>query len=126
VLPRTDTIRITVTNGYYSSSRTRLINVENATDIDDPEKIISYNLNQNFPNPFNPSTQISFTLPKSEFVNVSVYNLIGEKIYELVNENLPSGSYTFKFDGNNLQSGIYFARLNAGSYKKTIKMTLLK
>ncbi len=83
-------------------------------------------LNQNYPNPFNPSTNIKFSLPNSGYTNLSIYNLVGEKVSELVNEVLPEGEYNLRFDGANLPSGIYIAKLSSESYRQTIKMTLLK
>jgi choice-of-anchor B domain-containing protein len=83
-------------------------------------------LNQNYPNPFNPSTNIKFNIPSSGFVNLSVYNLVGEKVSEIVNEILPEGEYNITFDASNLSSGIYIAKLYADNYNQSIKMTLLK
>lgn len=86
----------------------------------------SFVLNQNYPNPFNPSTNIKFNIPSSGFVNLSVYNLVGEKVGEIVNEILPEGEYNMTFDARNLSSGIYIAKLSAENYNQSIKMTLLK
>ena len=83
-------------------------------------------LSQNYPNPFNPSTQIKFTLPSNSAVKLKVYNLIGEVVKELVNSNLSAGTYTIDFRAENLSSGIYFYRLEAGNTVQTKKMTLLK
>jgi len=83
-------------------------------------------LNQNYPNPFNPSTNIKFSIPSSGFVNLSVYNLVGEKVSEIVNEILPEGEYNMTFDASNLSSGIYIAKFYADNYNQSIKMTLLK
>ena len=85
-----------------------------------------FELHQNFPNPFNPETVIRFDIPSSTFVELSVYNLIGEKVATLVNENLEQGVYTRNFVGNNLPSGAYIYRLTAGSLSITKKMTLIK
>jgi hypothetical protein len=83
-------------------------------------------LNQNYPNPFNPSTNIKFSIPSSGFVNLSVYNLVGEKVGEIVNEILTEGEYDINFDASNLSSGIYIAKLSTENYNQSIKMTLLK
>ena len=88
-----------------------------------PEKFV---LSQNFPNPFNPETIISYSVPKSEFVLVKVYNAVGQEIKTLVNEQQPSGQYEIKFSGNNLASGIYFYQLKAGEFVVTKKMILMK
>ena len=86
----------------------------------------TFALEQNYPNPFNPSTNIKFSLPNSGLTNLSVYNLIGEKVSEIVNEFLIEGEYNFRFDASNLPSGIYIAKLASGTFNQTIKMTLLK
>lgn len=104
-------------DGTSSFSEEIMVEVTNPTN---------FVLNQNYPNPFNPSTNIKFSLPNSGYTNLSVYNLVGEKISELVNELLPEGEYNLRFDGANLPSGIYIAKLSSESYTQTIKMTLLK
>jgi len=83
-------------------------------------------LDQNYPNPFNPSTKIKFSIPNSEFVNLSVYNMIGEKVAELVNESLSAGEYEQEFNASELPSGAYIAKISAGSFNQAIKMSLLK
>ena len=85
-----------------------------------------FELSQNYPNPFNPETSIRFEVPSSSFVNISVYNMIGEKVVTLVNENMEQGVYLRKLSSENLSSGIYIYRLTAGSTIITKKMTLLK
>ena len=88
--------------------------------------VTSFELRQNFPNPFNPSTKINFSIPSSEFVNLSIYNVVGEKVGELVNEPLAAGEYNISFEGAYLPSGIYITQISAGIYNQSIKMTLLK
>jgi choice-of-anchor B domain-containing protein len=88
-----------------------------------PSKFV---LDQNYPNPFNPSTKIKFSIPNSEFVNLSVYNMIGEKVAELLNENFEAGEYETLFNAIGLPSGMYIAKISAGSFNKSIKMSLLK
>ncbi|MFI5236941.1 MAG: T9SS type A sorting domain-containing protein [Ignavibacteriales bacterium] len=88
-------------------------------------------LEQNYPNPFNPSTKIKFAVPsnfKSEMSNVSlkVYNVLGNEVAVLVNEEKSEGSYEVEFTGTGLASGIYFYKLQAGSFIETRKMILLK
>ena len=85
-----------------------------------------FELSQNYPNPFNPETSIRFEVPSLSFVNISVYNMIGEKVVTLVNENMEQGVYLRKLSAENLSSGIYIYRLTAGGTTITKKMTLLK
>ncbi len=85
-----------------------------------------YALAQNYPNPFNPSTSIEFVIPQTGFVNLSVFNLLGEKVAELVNEVKESGSHTAVFDGSNLSSGTYIYSLSVNGNLITKKMTLIK
>jgi len=86
----------------------------------------NYSLEQNFPNPFNPSTTINFTIPNSDFVTLKVYNILGSEVATLVNENLSAGSYKFNFDAINLASGVYLYELKAGNFREIKKMNLLK
>ncbi|QQS37659.1 MAG: choice-of-anchor B family protein [Ignavibacteriales bacterium] len=86
----------------------------------------NFSLKQNYPNPFNPSTKIAFTLLNDDFTNLSIYNVLGEKVKEIVNEQLSAGSYEFNFDAVDLPSGLYIANLKSGSDLKSIKMNLLK
>ena len=83
-------------------------------------------LSQNHPNPFNPSTSISFTIPHSVPVSLRIYNLLGQEVATLVNEARPPGTYTVRWDGSGQPSGVYFYRLQAGEYVETKKAILLK
>jgi hypothetical protein len=85
-----------------------------------------YRLEQNYPNPFNPITNIQYQIPELNFVTLKVYDVLGNEIATLVNEENPAGSYKVKFDGAELASGIYFYRLQAGSFFETKKMVLMK
>jgi len=85
-----------------------------------------FELKQNYPNPFNPSTQISYNIANTEFVNLSIFNSLGEKVAELVNESKPAGEYTVTFDAGVFPSGVYIARISAGNFNQTIKMSLVK
>jgi len=86
----------------------------------------SFTLYQNFPNPFNPNTAIKFTLPTNEFVSLIIYDILGKEINTLVNEELPAGNYTKTWNSINLSSGVYFYKLQAGSFSETKKMILTK
>jgi len=85
-----------------------------------------YSLNQNYPNPFNPSTKIEYSIPEASFVQLKVYDILGNEVATLVNEEQSAGSYRADFSGVNLSSGMYIAKLQTGNYTKTIKMTLMK
>jgi len=86
----------------------------------------TFSLSQNYPNPFNPNTKIKFEISQKSFVKVYVYNILGELIADLVNEQLQPGVYETVFDGNLLTSGIYFYRLETETFSETRKMLLIK
>ncbi len=86
----------------------------------------NFSLEQNYPNPFNPLTTIEYNIPQNNFVKITIYNLCGEKIKTLVNENKIAGNYSVVFDGSNFASGIYFYRIEAGNYSNTKKLVLMK
>jgi hypothetical protein len=93
-----------------------------------PEK---FNLYQNYPNPFNPSTKVRFEIPEHSNVSIKVYNILGKEITTSLEKELSPGNYTIDWeakDGNGqlLPAGVYFIKLNAGSFSKTIKAVLLK
>lgn len=85
-----------------------------------------YSLDQNYPNPFNPTTTVNYTLPEANFITLAVYNSLGEKVNSLVNEVVSAGKHTLDFNAGNLSSGIYFLRMEAGSFVSTKKITLMK
>ncbi len=88
-------------------------------------------LNQNYPNPFNPTTTISYALPKQEHVKLYIYNMLGQKVTELVNKSQVAGNYSVVWDARDINglavsSGVYFFRIEAGTFTRTNKMILLK
>lgn len=85
-----------------------------------------YELHQNYPNPFNPNTIISFNLPESGNVKLTVFTICGKTIYEIIDKYLNAGNYNFEFKAGNISSGVYFYRLQSGSYSITKKMILIK
>jgi hypothetical protein len=93
---------------------------------DDQVTINSFKLDQNYPNPFNPSTSIQFQIPKSSFVNLKVYDILGNEVAILVNEEKPAGNYEVSFIASQLSSGIYLYKIQAGSFVETKKMILMK
>ena len=86
----------------------------------------TFSLEQNFPNPFNPSTSIQYAVSSRQLVTLKVYDLLGNEIATLVNENKPAGNYEVSFDAKNLSSGTYFYKLQAGSFVETKKMMMIK
>jgi hypothetical protein len=86
----------------------------------------TFGLKQNFPNPFNPTTFITYQIPTSEFVTLTIYNVLGKEVSRLVSEQKSAGEYQVQFNSENLQSGIYLYQLKAGSYSEVRKMLLLK
>ena len=86
----------------------------------------SYELFQNFPNPFNPKTTIRYQIPSTAFVKLKIYDLLGREIQTLVNEQKQRGVYDVLFDGSNLSSGIYFCVLKVNDFIGVKKIALIK
>jgi len=100
---------------------------DTVTDVRDNYKTISdFELHQNYPNPFNPSTSVQYAISSRQFVTIKVYDILGKEVATLVNEVKPAGEYKVEFNAVNLPSGIYFYRIQAGSYINTKKMILLR
>ena len=90
-----------------------------------------FSLEQNFPNPFNPSTKIKYSIPSvgtrlALSVQLKVYDVLGNEVAILVNEYKPAGNYEIEFNASKLSSGVYFYQLKAGSFVETKKMLILK
>jgi hypothetical protein len=85
-----------------------------------------FKLSQNYPNPFNPVTKINFDIVTPGFVSLKVFDILGNEVVTLINENLLPGSYKTEFDGSNFASGMYFYKITAGSYSVVRKMILIK
>jgi len=83
-------------------------------------------LYQNYPNPFNPTTTISFSIPSQSFVSLKVYDVLGNEVATLVNEEKPAGQYEVEFNSSHLASGVYFYRIQAGTFSQVKKMILSK
>jgi hypothetical protein len=83
-------------------------------------------MEQNYPNPFNPSTKIKYSVPQSSNVVIKIFDVLGNEIETLVNEEKSTGTYELTWYATNLPSGVYFYQLNAGSFVETKKMLLLK
>ncbi|MCW8805476.1 MAG: T9SS type A sorting domain-containing protein, partial [Ignavibacteriaceae bacterium] len=96
-------------------------------------KVYTFNLEQNYPNPFNPITTIKFSIPsvtlsevEGSVVTLKVYDILGNEIATLVNEELPAGEFEVEWNAEKFPSGVYFYQLKAGSFIQTKKMILLK
>ncbi len=98
-----------------------ITNLTNGTTVPD-----NYELAQNFPNPFNPSTMIRFGIPQNSFVTLKIYDMLGREVATLVNDNLNAGTYDVDFNAVNLSSGVYFYRITTGEFTQIKKMTLIK
>ncbi len=115
------------TSGVINNTASISWNMGLSTDVKIDETLPSdYSLRQNYPNPFNPSTSIEYTIPEESFVELKVYDVLGNEVATLVNEERSAGVYRADFSGNGLASGLYIARITAGNYTSTIKMTLMK
>jgi hypothetical protein len=90
------------------------------------DEIITYELFSNYPNPFNPSTTIKYSIPQSSIVVIKIFDVIGNEIETLVSEEKSVGTYEVNWNAINIPSGIYFYKLQAGSFIETKKMVLMK
>ena len=102
------------------------LSMDVVSDVEDQTQPLTLQLEQNFPNPFNPSTKIRYQVAENDFVSLKVYDLLGNEVATLVNEVKPAGNYEVKFDASSLPSGTYFYKLQAGLLVETKKMLLLK
>ncbi len=97
------------------------------TDISEEDiSVSSFTLSQNYPNPFNPSTTISYSIPQDSFVQLSVYDMLGQEVANLVSKDQSVGNYSVVFDASSLTSGVYFYKIQAGNFISTKKMILLR
>ena len=87
---------------------------------------VKYELYQNYPNPFNPTTVIRFSIQKEAQVNLSVFNILGQKVKELKDEVMKPGYYEYEFNASDIASGVYLYRIKAGDFAETKKMLLMK
>jgi len=87
---------------------------------------VRFSLEQNYPNPFNPTTTIKYQIPELSFLTIKVYDVVGNEITALVNEEKQIGSYEVNFDATGIPSGVYFYRLQAEDFAETKKMVLIR
>ncbi len=131
-----DEHRIWITQNTISASVSNIFGVMGqhqitdlvVVDVEDETSTLvsSYNLKQNYPNPFNPSTTIRYSISEAGYVNLNMYNVLGEKIAVLVDEFKSTGDYVIKFNASNLSAGIYFYSLSVNGFTKTKKMVLTR
>ena len=106
---------------FWTDSEQLIVGIEDEETL--PTEFV---LEQNYPNPFNPSTKIKYSVPQMSNVVIKVYDVLGNEIETLVNEEKPAGTYELTWYAENLPSGVYFYRIQAGSFFETKKMILLK
>ncbi len=97
-----------------------------AIEFDENQIVYDYDLSQNYPNPFNPTTTIEFAIKKAGKVNLSVYNVAGQKVATLINQKMNAGKGAVTFDATQFASGVYFYQITAGDFKQVKKMLLVK
>lgn len=105
---------------------TDAILVDILASVKDDNQPLRFSLDQNFPNPFNPSTTIKYSLASAELVSLKVYNIIGQEVATLVNELKQAGRYSITWNASDLSSGVYYYKLKAGKSVETHKLVLLK
>ena len=97
------------------------------TSVDNPQMtVMSYELFDNYPNPFNPSTTIEFHLSAQNKVTLKIFNILGEEVTTLVSDRLPAGKHRYKWEASHLSSGIYLYRLEVDNYTETKKMIFIR
>jgi len=133
-----DSCIVVTFNGYYDGpielnqgsvidiGRSFQISNKTMVKVTEEKAIPNYKLSQNYPNPFNPATTISYSLPKNDFVNLKIYNLLGQEIRSLINRSQTAGNYSIQFDAAGLPSGVYLYRLQTSLFSETKKMSLMK
>lgn len=124
-------ITVGITDGLLSTEHTSLVNTDNVVGVESEAIPTDYSLSQNYPNPFNPSTTIKFGIPEAANVSVKIFNLLGQEVATLVNNNLEAGYHIINFNASNMISGMYFYRIQANgidgsNYTDVKKMLLVK
>ncbi|MCB0728333.1 MAG: T9SS type A sorting domain-containing protein [Ignavibacteriae bacterium] len=123
---------VTYKNGFLFAGVDRLgiwkRQVDNFTSAENISSVIptEFILEQNFPNPFNPSTNIRFTVPETGFISLKVYDILGKEISTLVNNKVSAGTHEVQFDAASLTSGVYFYKLQSDEFSEIKKMTLIR
>lgn len=117
-----------VDNGFLASefAPEKTFTIDSPTSVDDKTIVLEFELKANYPNPFNPSTKIVYSIPSNEFVSIRVFDVLGREVAILVNEEKTGGVYEIDFNAGNLSSGIYIYKIQAGNFAETRKMMLMK
>ncbi len=121
--------RYIVNAGYKNPSRRwdSVSVVISVTGIkDEPSALQTFKLYDNYPNPFNPSTTIKYSLPEASLTTIKIYNALGKELEVLLNQMMPSGTHELVFDAKSLPSGVYFYSIQSGSFSQVKKMLLIK
>jgi photosystem II stability/assembly factor-like uncharacterized protein len=114
-------------NGWLTADYGKICRYTGTAGIEQTGNTVNgFTLMQNYPNPFNPTTGIAFSLPSKSFVSLKIFDVIGREIATVVSEELPAGDYSRQWNATNLPSGIYFYRLQAGTFTETRKLVLLR
>jgi hypothetical protein len=121
-----DTISILNNSTNNSTQNITVLTDISLSNKDENNIPYDFKLFQNYPNPFNPNTNIKYSIPLSEYVEIKVFDILGNEVTNLINEYKTSGVYEIEFDANNLSSGIYFYRIISGKFLETKKMLLLR
>ncbi|PKK83710.1 MAG: hypothetical protein CVT49_07435 [candidate division Zixibacteria bacterium HGW-Zixibacteria-1] len=111
--------------GFYNINKADY-SITNAKPADNEMLPISFAFDQNYPNPFNPATTFKFALPQAEHVRLNIYNILGRKVESLIDENYEAGYHSISWSNNDLGSGVYFAKFQAGDFKSTRKVVIVK
>ncbi len=112
-----------IAKNFYDNCFTSVVIGINSLNSSIPEKFC---LDQNFPNPFNPTTKINYSLPTTQNLILKIFDVLGREVIELVNEKQNAGNYSVTFDGSGLSGGVYFYKLEAGDFVEVKKMILIK
>jgi hypothetical protein len=104
---------------YHNTTLTSILGESRST-------VTDYTLDQNYPNPFNPITTINYQLPVTSYVDMSIYNLLGQKVATLVSEKKNAGYHQVEWDASEFASGVYYFRLEAGDFRRVRKMVLVR
>ena len=112
----------TINSGYIYHKSALVTEFEPAVNLAEQK----FDLKQNYPNPFNPTTAISYQLPTASHVDLHIFNIIGQKVASLVSKRQQAGSYKIEWDAGGYSSGVYFYRIQAGSFIAIKKLILMK